>query len=176
MRPTTLPDGSAGPPDLSLWHDNDDEDQNAPGAEGYFRSWPRRDLVSWDGPARAGLAGTDAANDANSGGLWTGVMSHSVDSMPFVGPLDGVRVAAGQYVAAGWNGHGMPRILLATHALAGQVLQGLGLAPTAGPEWARRLEIPALPTPFEVTPERLRRVTALAREHALEKEKVKAKL
>ncbi|WOO82646.1 putative oxidoreductase OrdL [Vanrija pseudolonga] len=176
VRPTTRPDGSAGPPDLSLWHDNDDEDKNAPGAEAYFRSWPQRDLVGWGGPSEAKLAGTNPSADASTGGLWTGVMSHSIDSMPFVGPLDCERVAAGQYVAAGWNGHGMPRILLATHALAGQVLAGLGVQATPGPEWARRLRIPRLPAPFEVSPERLRRVTAAAREHAAAQEKAKAKL
>ncbi|KAL1409088.1 hypothetical protein Q8F55_005912 [Vanrija albida] len=174
VRRTTRPDGTQAV-DTSLWHDNDDEDANAEGAEGYFRAWPANDLEGWGGPARAVLAGT-GPDEASTGGLWTGVMSHSVDGMPFVGALDSLRVASGQYVAAGWHGHGMPRILLSTHALARQVLQGLGVGPGAGPEWAQRLGIPPLPAQFEVTPERLRRVLDAAARREADKAEAKAKL
>ncbi|KAJ5894762.1 hypothetical protein N7495_006453 [Penicillium taxi] len=38
---------------------------------------------------------------------WTGIIAMTTDSVPFVGPIDSL---PGQYICAGFNGHGMARI------------------------------------------------------------------
>lgn len=94
------------------------------------------------------------------GGNWTGVESTSVDSFPFVGPAPG---HGGQFVAAGFNGHGMPRILLSTAHITPLILEGLGV------KWAAPglvAAYPPLPEPFVVTEERVKAFTeADARKH-----------
>ncbi|ORX52701.1 FAD dependent oxidoreductase [Hesseltinella vesiculosa] len=53
---------------------------------------------------------------------WVGVMGNSkIDALPFVGELstmDGDAKLKGQYIAAGFHGHGMPRTFLCGKALA----------------------------------------------------------
>jgi glycine/D-amino acid oxidase-like deaminating enzyme len=58
--------------------------------------------------------------------------------VPFIGDVPG---KAGQYVAAGYNGHGMARIFLCAPTLAKYMLDGT---------WDT-----AMPEAFRVTPERI---------------------
>ena len=46
---------------------------------------------------------------------WTGIMGFTPDRAPLVGPLPG---SPGEYVAAGFHGHGMPMAFLAAKAVA----------------------------------------------------------
>lgn len=74
---------------------------------------------------------------------WTGIIGMTTDSVPFVGRIDSL---PGQYVCCGFNGHGMARIF--------NCAPGLVKIMTGSP-W----EATGLPECFEVTEERLRRLT-----------------
>ncbi len=49
------------------------------------------------------------------------VMGYSDDGFPYVGTVPG---KPGQYICAGFNGHGMPQIFLSAKAIAEMVLLG----------------------------------------------------
>ncbi|KAK4688190.1 hypothetical protein P7C73_g1922, partial [Tremellales sp. Uapishka_1] len=72
---------------------------------------------------------------------WAGIIAMTPDAVPFVGPIPGKE---GQFVAAGYNGHGMARIMLCAPALAKYMLHG---------EWD-----PEMPEAFKITEERLERL------------------
>lgn len=73
--------------------------------------------------------------------VWTGIMGWSADFMPFIGEVPGKE---GQYIIAGFSGHGMPLIYLASKELAG-MLRGE----------KKSFEETELPPVFEPTQERL---------------------
>jgi glycine/D-amino acid oxidase-like deaminating enzyme len=66
-------------------------------------------------------------------------MGYSDDGFPYVGS---VRDKSGQYICAGFNGHGMPQIFLSAKAIAEMVLSG-----------ATVQEVD-LPLPYWTSPER----------------------
>ncbi|KAJ7694589.1 FAD dependent oxidoreductase [Mycena rosella] len=74
---------------------------------------------------------------------WTGIMGYTTLNIPFVGPvLDVARpdAHAGQFIAAGYAGHGMPRAFACAEAVVGMIA-----AERAGRVW----EAPAwFPAPF----------------------------
>lgn len=70
------------------------------------------------------------------------VMGYSADGFPFVGS---VPEKAGQFICAGFSGHGMPQIFLSAKALASMVLDG------------KRVEEVDLPRLYRVDKERLQR-------------------
>ena len=72
---------------------------------------------------------------------WTGVIGMTPDSVPLVGPIDEL---PGQYICAGFNGHGMARIWTCAPGLA-RLMQG--------GQW----EETGLPECFQYTAERLSR-------------------
>ncbi|GES58013.1 FAD dependent oxidoreductase [Aspergillus terreus] len=53
--------------------------------------------------------------------MWTGIMAYSYDTNPHVGEVPG---RPGQYICAGFTGHGMPVIYLAAKGLAEMVYNG----------------------------------------------------
>ncbi|EGP88096.1 uncharacterized protein MYCGRDRAFT_92807 [Zymoseptoria tritici IPO323] len=73
------------------------------------------------------------------GNYWTGIIAMTPDSVPLVGPIDGLD---GQYICAGFNGHGMARIWTAAPGLAKLIM---------GEEWAAT----GLPECFRYSEERL---------------------
>ncbi|KAK1675635.1 FAD dependent oxidoreductase-domain-containing protein [Colletotrichum godetiae] len=73
---------------------------------------------------------------------WTGIIGMTPDLVPFIGRVDG---SPGQWVCAGFNGHGMARILTCASGLAKMILGGT---------W-RDTELPEC---FEMTSERLERL------------------
>lgn len=73
---------------------------------------------------------------------WTGILGMTTDSVPFVGKLESL---PGQYVCAGFNGHGMARIFNCAPAVV-KIIQGETWAATGLPEC------------FDVSPERLDRL------------------
>lgn len=121
---------------------NDAEDVQFAKVPEFYRSWAPRDVVGFAGEGEFGLP-------ADEGGVWSGVYSTSIDSFPFVGP---VPAHEGHYIAAGFAGHGMPRILGSTAHLVPLLLDGLGIASSA-PSTAKIF--PPLPTPFLATAERI---------------------
>ncbi|KAK0483682.1 DAO-domain-containing protein [Armillaria novae-zelandiae] len=74
---------------------------------------------------------------------WSGIIGKSADGVPYVGPIPG---KPGQWICAGHDGHGMVRIFTAAPALV-KLIQGSTWADTGLPEC------------FELTPERLERLT-----------------
>ncbi|OXG42291.1 FAD dependent oxidoreductase superfamily [Cryptococcus neoformans Bt120] len=141
--------------DPKQYVNNDREDLQFAGVPDFYQGWPQRDVVGWQGKDP-----TDLEKTVEEGGIWTGVYSASIDSFPFVGPVPG---KPGQFVAAGFAGHGMPRILGSTAHLTPIVLSELGIqyqTPTTANIF------PPLPEPFFATPERMEKlqtVNALAK-------------
>ncbi|PYH41995.1 NAD(P)/FAD-dependent oxidoreductase [Aspergillus saccharolyticus JOP 1030-1] len=53
--------------------------------------------------------------------IWTGIMGYSYDSHPHIGQVPN---KPGQYICAGFNGHGMPVVLLSAKGLAEMIATG----------------------------------------------------
>ncbi|KAF8865904.1 DAO-domain-containing protein [Acephala macrosclerotiorum] len=62
--------------------------------------------------------------------IWTGVMGYTSDLMPHIGAVPG---KTNQYICAGFNGHGMPLILLATKGVAKMIQEGCEFEETGIP-------------------------------------------
>ncbi|RSH83275.1 uncharacterized protein EHS24_006950 [Apiotrichum porosum] len=88
------------------------------------------------GPSRAGGVESN----------WSGIIGFTPDAVPFVGPLPD---KPGQYVIAGFNGHGMARIFHTAPCLADVMVGGMD-------KWD-----PTVPTAFIITTERLEKLRAM---------------
>ncbi|KAI0131398.1 FAD dependent oxidoreductase [Daldinia grandis] len=73
---------------------------------------------------------------------WTGIIGMTTDSVPFVGRIESL---PGQWICAGFNGHGMARIFTCAPGIAKLILGG---------SW----DDTGLPECFEITEERLERL------------------
>ncbi|KAJ6595602.1 FAD dependent oxidoreductase [Mycena vulgaris] len=76
---------------------------------------------------------------------WTGILGLTKDAVPFIGPVPSL---PGQFVIAGFNGHGMARIFGSAPGLAKIILGG---------SWSDT----TMPECFQITEERLERLSAL---------------
>ncbi|CAK3917417.1 FAD dependent oxidoreductase [Lecanosticta acicola] len=130
---------------------NDEEDKQVPGMAEFFRSWPSSDVKGW--PNRSP---PELALDVNNGGCWTGMETTSIDSFPFVGSVPN---RVGHWIAAGFAGHGMPRILLSTAHITPLLLKELGFEHSP-PSLVQ--SYPSLPKPFHATAERVERLQQTA--------------
>lgn len=117
-----------------FWHDKahwygvtDDAHLIAPAAD-YF-----------DGLMQARFHGWEASG-AVTDSVWTGIMGWSADFMPFIGEVPG---KPGQYIIAGFSGHGMPLVYLASKGLA-EMMRG-----------EKTFEETGMPSVFKPTQERL---------------------
>jgi glycine/D-amino acid oxidase-like deaminating enzyme len=61
-------------------------------------------------------------------------MGYTNDGFPFVGDLPD---KPGQYICAGFNGHGMPQVFLSAKAIASMVVDGIRLEATDLPRLYR---------------------------------------
>ncbi|KAF2009033.1 FAD dependent oxidoreductase [Aaosphaeria arxii CBS 175.79] len=61
--------------------------------------------------------------------VWSGIMGFTADTFPFVGELPGLKQ---QYIAAGFNGHGMARVFLSARAVV-QLAFGESVDPRVPP-------------------------------------------
>ncbi|KAB8237127.1 NAD(P)/FAD-dependent oxidoreductase [Aspergillus alliaceus] len=77
---------------------------------------------------------------------WTGIIAMTTDSVPFVGAIESL---PGQYICAGFNGHGMARIFTCAPGVAKLIL---------GSSWSST----GLPECFKFSEERLSRFSAKA--------------
>ncbi|KAG2411499.1 hypothetical protein HFD88_009054 [Aspergillus terreus] len=75
------------------WYNNPDDASLIQKAEGFFDGFMQRTFLDWQ----------DIHSSIKH--IWTGVMGYSADSLPHVGEIPG---KPGQFIAAGFNGHGMP--------------------------------------------------------------------
>lgn len=93
---------------LHSWYDNyDDSSLISSAAQHYFDGYMQRHFRGWEDSG----ASTDA--------VWTGIMGYSADGFPHVGAVPG---KLGQFICAGFSGHGMPQIFLSAKAVAEMVL------------------------------------------------------
>ncbi|KAI0750607.1 FAD dependent oxidoreductase [Irpex lacteus] len=71
---------------------------------------------------------------------WTGIMGYTQSGEPFVGPVidPSKGQQTGQYIAAGYTGHGMPRAFACAEAVAGLILADLKGEAWTVPEWFPR--------------------------------------
>ncbi|KAI5368231.1 putative FAD dependent oxidoreductase, FAD/NAD(P)-binding domain superfamily [Septoria linicola] len=113
---------------LGSWYDNYDDSQLIESAKHYFDGYMQRHFRGWEGSG----AKTDA--------VWSGIMGYSSDGFPHIGEVPG---KDGQYICAGFSGHGMPQIFLSAKAIASLVLE------------KKRVEEVDLPRLYRATQERL---------------------
>ncbi|KIJ65352.1 hypothetical protein HYDPIDRAFT_174844 [Hydnomerulius pinastri MD-312] len=71
---------------------------------------------------------------------WTGIMGYTSMGDPFVGPVSGLRGGdaadyEGQYIAAGYTGHGMPRAFGCAEIIAQMITSDLSGEGWSQPEW-----------------------------------------
>lgn len=129
--------------DRSQWYRNFDDSTLIAPAVPFFEGWARKTLVGWDGES----TGTVES-------VWTGIMGvsylstylhtyidrelvlmgvriqYTADDAPHVGL---VPAKPGLYICAGFNGHGMPNVLLCAKGLAAMVRDGATFADTGIP-------------------------------------------
>ncbi|PSR77498.1 FAD dependent oxidoreductase superfamily [Coniella lustricola] len=127
------------------WIKQGDDSKHLPGVADYMRTWGAAEVFEWPQDA-----GSELALPAQEGGSWTGLTSPTADAFPFVGAVPG---REGHFIAAGFGGHGMPRILLSTAHLAPIVLAALGVQGVKKP--AMLDKFPSMPQPFVPTAERV---------------------
>ncbi|KAJ5351540.1 hypothetical protein N7452_000514 [Penicillium brevicompactum] len=100
------------------WYDNVNDSNLIDSAKDYYDGYMQRTYRGWEN--------TGAKVDK----IWTGVMGYSYDSNPHIGHVPNKE---GQYILAGFNGHGMPVIWLAAQELAKMVSDGVSFEETSMP-------------------------------------------
>ncbi|KAH7068356.1 FAD dependent oxidoreductase [Paraphoma chrysanthemicola] len=108
------PDGSivVGGARQRFWHNPERwfstvrDDEQVDEAVSYFDGYMQRHFRGWEDTG------------AETTKVWTGIMGYSADFMPHIGHVPS---KPGQFVIAGFNGHGMPQILLSSKGLAAMV-------------------------------------------------------
>lgn len=121
------------------WHNNADDSTLIPGADEYFKDYMQRTFHGWED---SGARVTD---------IWTGVMGYSADLMPWVGEMPG---RPGVFVTAGFTGHGMPRVLGCSAAIAALVRQDV-----------QSLQETDVPRPYWISQDRLQKRTSVVRDY-----------
>ncbi|KAI8959111.1 FAD dependent oxidoreductase [Daldinia sp. FL1419] len=116
------------------WYRNYDDSTLIESTVPYFDNWAARTFTGWEG------IGTETES------IWTGIMGYSADDAPHIGHVPS---KPGQYICAGFNGHGMPNVLLCAKGLAGMLRDGRPFSETG---------IPAL---YETSAARLRKISEL---------------
>lgn len=127
------------------WLHHGEDNLYLPGVREYMETWPKNEVIGWPSDAEK----AELALPAHEGGVWTGLVSPTADAFPFVGPAP---ARDGHFIAAGFGGHGMPRILLSTAYLAPIVLNSIGVHWTTPSLVA---SYPPLPKPFMLTAKRI---------------------
>ncbi|KAH6663952.1 FAD dependent oxidoreductase-domain-containing protein [Plectosphaerella plurivora] len=119
-----------------LWFDNVRDDELVESAVPYFDGYMQRHFRGWEDSA------------AKTAQVWTGIMGYSSDFMPHLGNVPG---KPGQYIIAGFTGHGMPEILLSSKAVAELIRDGTPIAQSGVPEMFETSEarITATGSPME---------------------------
>ncbi|RDW80676.1 hypothetical protein BP5796_05374 [Coleophoma crateriformis] len=114
--------------DSSLWYNVVDDTKIVEPAREHFEGYMQKHFRGWENSG----AYTDR--------VWSGIQAYTTDLVPHVGE---VPEKPGQFIMGGFNGHGMPNILLTAKALAIMVKEG------------KPFEEVGLPRAFKTTKERL---------------------
>ncbi|KAF8849114.1 FAD dependent oxidoreductase [Acephala macrosclerotiorum] len=110
------------------WLGNVDDSTLIPNAAKYFDTYMQDNFSGWED------------SGAYVERIWTGIMGYNSDELPWVGEVPG---REGVYIAAGFEGHGMPVIFLATKGVAEMAGKG------------RKFEEAGVPRMYRSTRERL---------------------
>lgn len=110
------------------WYNTYDDSQMIQPAVTYFDGLMQRTYRGWQD--------SGAAVDK----VWTGILGYTNDLMPYAGAIPSKE---GQFICAGFNGHGMPSILLTSKGIAKMIVGDCAFEKTG------------VPLPFKVTPARL---------------------
>lgn len=124
-------------PHRSEWYDNTDDSILIPSAQDFYDGYMQRTFHGWEDTG------------ANVDQIWTGVMGYSYDSHPHMGR---VPEREGQFVVAGFNGHGMPVIFLGAEGVAKMVGDDVTFEETG------------LPSLFKTSKERMEKAERLGEE------------
>jgi glycine/D-amino acid oxidase-like deaminating enzyme len=89
------------------WYRNVDDSVLIDAAKDYYGDYMQRTYHGWENTG------------AQVSHIWTGVMGYSFDSNPHIGSVPS---KPGQFILAGFNGHGMPVIWLGAKGLAKMIL------------------------------------------------------
>ncbi|KAK3713188.1 hypothetical protein LTR37_008621 [Vermiconidia calcicola] len=95
--------------DLKSWFGDHDDSSLMESASEYFDGYMQRHFHGWE------------ESGAKTDRVWTGIMGYTTDGYPFVGEVPS---KPGQYICAGFNGHGMPQVFLSAKAVAAMVAEG----------------------------------------------------
>lgn len=87
-------------------------------AKEYYDKYMQRTYRGWE----------DTGAKVNT--IWTGVMGYSYDSNPHIGQVPSKE---GEFIIAGFNGHGTPVIWLAAQELASMITRGISFEETKMP-------------------------------------------
>ncbi|KAL5342886.1 FAD dependent oxidoreductase [Aspergillus crustosus] len=115
------------------WYNVIDDSGLIEPARGYYDGFMQRTFRGWEG------------SGAYVKQIWTGIMGYAYDTAPHIGEIPN---EPGKYISAGYDGHGMPVIFLATKELADMVVHG------------KKFEETGLPKVFKTTVERLEEAAA----------------
>ncbi|VUC29997.1 unnamed protein product [Clonostachys rosea] len=88
------------------WYNVVDDGKIVEPARQYFDGYMQRNFRGWE------------KTGAHTDRVWSGVQGYTTDLASHVGQVPGKK---GQYIIAGFNGHGMPEILLTSKAIASMV-------------------------------------------------------
>ena len=118
------------------WYDNVQDDQLVEDAVEYFDGYMQRVFRGWEDSGAVTdrvWTGSKSSFSSYSGTLaYTSlVMGYSSDSLPHIGEVPD---KPGQYIIAGFNGHGMPQILLSSKGVAAMVRDGISFEETKLPK------------------------------------------
>ncbi|KAJ5758541.1 hypothetical protein N7520_005697 [Penicillium odoratum] len=104
--------------DEKNWYNISDDSHVLEPAVRYFDGYMQRNFMGWED------------SHAYTDRVWTGIMGYSSDGLPHVGQVPG---HDGQYILAGFTGHGMPQIFLAAEGIAKMVVEGMNFEDTGLP-------------------------------------------
>ncbi|KAJ5784011.1 uncharacterized protein N7518_009688 [Penicillium psychrosexuale] len=104
--------------DREEWYNNPDDGKLIKVAADYFDGYMQRTFLGWED------------SEAEIKHIWAGVMGYSADSLPHVGSIPG---KPGQFIAAGFNGHGMPVAFLSGKAVADMAQSSVAFEDTGLP-------------------------------------------
>ena len=128
--------------DLEQWYNNTDDGTLIDKVETYFDGYMQRTFFGWEDSGaevkHIWTGGTFIFRISISGSFWFGnanhlvvVMGYSADSLPHVGEVPN---KPGQFLAAGFNGHGMPVVFLSGRAVAKMALDSVSFGETGLPK------------------------------------------
>ncbi|KAJ5625850.1 hypothetical protein N7510_002159 [Penicillium lagena] len=100
------------------WYNNIDDNGMIESAKEYFEGYMQRNFHGWE------------ESGAYVDQIWTGIMGYSTDSLPHIGQVPG---KTGQFIIAGFTGHGMPQAWLSGKGVAAMVSEGIPFAKSGIP-------------------------------------------